>query len=126
MMSLAFNVLNHQRFCKRSQADGTLLQYSDIADGPLHPKFFEDSRFREATRLIEVKLQVVPQREIRFFESSEIQPSASPKHPGTFFNGSSKGINGNEATVEGYVRMASDGTVRWKMVSIKDVMLSIH
>jgi hypothetical protein len=64
-----------------------------------------------------VKLRIIPPADIRFFASSEVVASASPKHPVTFFTGSSRGVNGNEAIVEGYVRMASDGTVRWKFVS---------
>jgi len=67
-----------------------------------------------------VKLRIITPADIRFFASSEVVASASPKHPVTFFTGSSRGVNGNEAIVEGYVRMASDGTVRWKFVSIYD------
>lgn len=93
-------------------------QYSDYAHGPLHPKYFEDPRFREATRSIDVKLYIVPQTEIRFFEPSRIQPSCNEKHPVTFFHGISQGANGNETTIEGYVR-AVDGTVRWRLVSIR-------
>lgn len=43
----------------------------------------------------------------------------------TFFHGISEGVNGNEATVEGYVR-AVDGTVRWRLVSIRLVSPWIH
>ncbi|KXN81105.1 hypothetical protein AN958_06059 [Leucoagaricus sp. SymC.cos] len=98
------------------------MDYRDLFDGPLHPKFFEDPRFREATRLIEVKLHIVPRSQIRHFPSSEIlDESTSPIHPTTFFVGSSKGANGNEATIEGFVWVASDRTVRWKLkVSIYD------
>jgi len=102
-----------------------ILQYYDHADGPLHPEFFEDLRFREATRLIEVKLHIVPQTEIRFFPPSEIQSFCSQRHQVTFFHGISEGVNGNEATVEGYVR-AVDGTVRWRLVSIRLVSPWIH
>ncbi|KAJ3575920.1 hypothetical protein NP233_g795 [Leucocoprinus birnbaumii] len=94
--------------------------FSDVADGPLHPNFFEDPRFREATRLIEVRLHIVPESQIRFYPPSEIEPSASLKHPITFFHGTSKGVNGNEAVVEGYVRVATDGSVRWRLLSIYD------
>ncbi|KAF9454995.1 hypothetical protein P691DRAFT_754120 [Macrolepiota fuliginosa MF-IS2] len=107
--------------CFMDYRDLFAFNYSDIADGPLHPKFFEDPRFREATKLIEVKLRIIPEAEIRFFESSEVLPSASPHHPPIFFAGSSKGVHGNEAVVEGYVRMACDGTARWRFkVSIYD------
>ncbi|KAF5355737.1 hypothetical protein D9756_004027 [Leucocoprinus leucothites] len=110
--------------CFMDYRDLFAFNYSDIADGPLHPKFFEDPRFREATRLIEVKLHIIPRSEIRFFPPSEIQLSASQKHPLTFFHGTSKGVNGNESTVEGYVRMARDGTVRWRLVSLEFTFLS--
>ncbi|KAF8912947.1 hypothetical protein CPB84DRAFT_1670444 [Gymnopilus junonius] len=85
-----------------------------------HPKFFKDPRFREATRLVEVKLHVVPCNQLRFHRTIS---NATPDHdiyPPLYFTGSSKGVNGNEAAVEGLVTMGQDGKARWQLISIYD------
>ena len=92
------------------------VQFTDLADGPRHPKFFKDPRFREATRLIEVKLNLIPFDKLRFHRLTEIPSSKNPQHPPLFFTGSSKAVNGNEAAVEGFVMMGMDGIARWQLV----------
>ncbi|KAF5375019.1 hypothetical protein D9758_000096 [Tetrapyrgos nigripes] len=92
--------------------------YSNIASGPRNPSFFQDSRFCEATRLIEVKLHLISPDELSFsryeFHSSYTQHVHNPRYPTLYFAGTTRGLNGREADIEGYVRIAADGTVRWK------------
>jgi hypothetical protein len=38
-------------------------------------------------------------------------------YPPLFFSGTSRGVHGNEAIVEGLVRMGWSGVVRWQFVS---------
>jgi len=87
-----------------------------MADGPRHAKFFKDPRFREATRLIEVKLRIVSPDTLKFYRASDLTKIPG-KVPPLCFVGSSKGVNGNEATVEGYVALGKDGIARWYFVS---------
>ncbi|KAF5384743.1 hypothetical protein D9757_006251 [Collybiopsis confluens] len=105
----------------------TAFNYSNVAGGPRNPVFFRDSRFREATRLIEVKLHLIEKDQLRFHEPSvELESSSSssfssssgnadfdPRYPTLFFSGTSRGVSGNEAKIEGNVRIGVDGTVRW-------------
>ncbi|KAF9015455.1 hypothetical protein BDQ17DRAFT_1269290 [Cyathus striatus] len=108
--------------CFMDYRDLFAFNYSDLADGPRHPRFFEDPRFREATRLIEVKLRLLPTAQrTRFY--NQIIDGESPLaelYPPLYFVGSSKGVNGNEAVVEGFVQMAKDGKPRWQFMSIYD------
>ncbi|THV06105.1 hypothetical protein K435DRAFT_886375 [Dendrothele bispora CBS 962.96] len=89
--------------------------YSTIAGGPRNPIFFTDSRFREATRLIEVKLHLIPRDQFHF-GGYDVQTESSPNslYPTLYFAGSSRGLSGVEAAIEGYVRDAGDGIVRWR------------
>ncbi|KAF9524063.1 hypothetical protein CPB83DRAFT_774506 [Crepidotus variabilis] len=110
----------------------TRLKYSAQAEGPYNPQFFSDPGFREATRLIEVKLSVISRSDLRFHKDllnalpsySQASKSASKSYqscqqdsmasyPPIFFAGLSKGITGNEATVEGCVVMGEDNVPRW-------------
>ncbi|KAJ3513121.1 hypothetical protein NLJ89_g3125 [Agrocybe chaxingu] len=106
--------------CFMDYRDLFAFNFTDLADGPRQPKFFKDPRFREATRLIEVKIHLVPTTEIRFIRSSDLRPDEHDHYPPLCFVGSSKGVNGNEAQVEGYVRMGKDGIARWYLTSIYD------
>ncbi|PPQ63723.1 hypothetical protein CVT24_004303 [Panaeolus cyanescens] len=97
--------------------------FTEMADGPRHPKFFKDPRFREATRLIEVKTSIVPIEQLRFLRLPEAQPcpsSAALDRSPLCFIGSSKGVNGNEAAMEGAVIEGEDGVPRWYFMSIYD------
>ncbi|KAF8973541.1 hypothetical protein BDZ97DRAFT_1751578 [Flammula alnicola] len=94
--------------------------FTDLAGGPRHPKFFKDPRFREATRLIEVKMHLIPSKEMRFHKLPEDSVERNVLFPPLCFTGSSKGVNGNEAAVEGFVTMGKDGIPRWRMTSIYD------
>jgi hypothetical protein len=72
-------------------------------------------RFREATRLIEMKFHLTPKENIRLLQP--LGPvAANPLYPSLYFAGSSMGVNGQEAAIEGVVRMEPDGTVRWQFV----------
>jgi len=91
------------------------MQYPDPPAGTGDPAFFEDLRFREAIRLIEVKLHLIPKEKIRFFHTVNTVASHR-RYPSLYFTGSSMGVDGHEAVVEGVVRMNSDGVVRWQFV----------
>jgi len=83
--------------------------------------FFADSRFREATRLIELKLHLSPMEHLTVREWPNLgllHPDSS--FPPLHFTGSSRGISGTEAKIEGFVRMGRDGVPRWQFVSIYD------
>ena len=91
------------------------MQFSDVPTGFRNPSFFEDLRFREAMRLIEMNLHLVPKQKMRFLRVSE--PAAlHPRYPPLYFMGSSMGVNGQQATIEGMVQMNPDGIVQWQFV----------
>ncbi|KAF9479735.1 hypothetical protein BDN70DRAFT_672095 [Pholiota conissans] len=107
--------------CFMDYRDLYAFNFTDLADGPRHPKFFKEP-FREATRLIEVKLRLVPAYNMRFHsipDDDNVLDQFS-RFPPLAFSGTSKGVNGNEAAVEGYVVMGKDGILRWQLTSIYD------
>ncbi|KAJ3918631.1 hypothetical protein F5877DRAFT_78841 [Lentinula edodes] len=87
--------------------------YSNVAHGPRNAEFFRDSRFREATRLIEIKLYLVSRSQLRFYTPSPDLEDLKTRYPTLFFCGVSRGVSGNEAKVEGNVCIGIDGTIRW-------------
>ncbi|KAE9395927.1 hypothetical protein BT96DRAFT_1042571 [Gymnopus androsaceus JB14] len=91
--------------------------YSNVAGGPRNPLFFHDTRFREATRLIEVKLHLISKGELRFQKPSCEGPNLNPRYPVLYFSGTSRGVSGNEAKIEGTVQIGVDGTPRWTFVN---------
>jgi hypothetical protein len=95
-------------------------QYSSLADGSRDACFFDDPSFREATRLIELKLHLIPVESMRVHAPPDVSfaPSSNQNYPypPLFFSGRSRGVHGNEAVVEGLVRMGWDGVVRWQFV----------
>lgn len=96
-----------------------IYQYSDHTHGIRDPTFFEDCDFQEATRLIELKLRLVPAASLPS-NCDFLQPNKSVKlsrYPNLYFSGTSKGVEGNEATVNGIVSMGDDGVARWRFVS---------
>jgi hypothetical protein len=74
--------------------------------------------FQEATRLIELQFHLISPS-----VSSSLHLSPHPRvifhseYPPLYFGGTSKGANGDQATVEGCVRMGDDGVARWQFVS---------
>ncbi|KAK1226408.1 hypothetical protein PQX77_010619 [Marasmius sp. AFHP31] len=95
--------------------------YSNIAGGPRSPKFFQDKRFREATRLIEVKLHLITRDQLKLPnllapDSESSSSSSKPSRPTLYFIGTSRGSSGNEATIEGSVSVGKDGCVRWHFI----------
>lgn len=94
-----------------------LSQYSNVAHGPRNAEFFRDARFREATRLIEIKLYLVSRSQLRFYTPSPDLEDLKTRYPTLFFCGVSRGVSGNEAKVEGNVCIGIDGTIRWTFVS---------
>ncbi|KAJ3908161.1 hypothetical protein F5879DRAFT_1007874 [Lentinula edodes] len=91
--------------------------YSNVAHGPRNAEFFRDSRFREATRLIEIKLYLVSRSQLRFYTPSPDLEDLKTRYPTLFFCGVSRGVSGNEAKVEGNVCIGIDGTIRWTFVT---------
>ena len=76
--------------------------------------------FQEATRLIELQLHIIPSSESSSLHL-RVPPGATrdSEYPPLYFGGTSRGVNGNEASVEGCVRMGEDGVARWQFVSFK-------
>jgi hypothetical protein len=75
---------------------------------------------------MEVKLRLTAPKMLRFrrpLKTLTLQNSNGPDdpYPPLYFSGSSKGVNGNEALVEGSVRRGRDGAVRWQFVSTPPV-----
>ncbi|KAF8167815.1 hypothetical protein B0H34DRAFT_683143 [Crassisporium funariophilum] len=104
--------------CSMDYRDLYAFNFTDLADGPRHPRFFKDPRFREATRLLEMKLHIIPAQQMRFHRSVDLRTNKSSTHAPLCFTGVSKGVNGNEATLEGLVTMGKDGTARWRFIII--------
>ncbi|KAJ3714002.1 hypothetical protein DFJ43DRAFT_1007917 [Lentinula guzmanii] len=103
--------------CFMDYRDLFAFNYSNVAHGPRNPEFFRDIRFREATRLIEIKLHLVQQSQLCFHEPSPDCENVKTRYPTLYFCGTSRGVSGNEAKVEGSVCIGIDGTVRWTFVS---------
>ncbi|GAW01401.1 f-box domain-containing protein [Lentinula edodes] len=103
--------------CFMDYRDLFAFNYSNVAHGPRNAEFFRDSRFREATRLIEIKLYLVSRSQLRFYTPSPDLEDLKTRYPTLFFCGVSRGVSGNEAKVEGNVCIGIDGTIRWTFVS---------
>ncbi|GAW01398.1 f-box domain-containing protein [Lentinula edodes] len=99
--------------CFMDYRDLFAFNYSNVAHGPRNAEFFRDSRFREATRLIEIKLYLVSRSQLRFYTPSPDLEDLKTRYPTLFFCGVSRGVSGNEAKVEGNVCIGIDGTIRW-------------
>ncbi|KAJ6575516.1 hypothetical protein B0H10DRAFT_1963801 [Mycena sp. CBHHK59/15] len=92
-----------------------------MTGGPRDPSFFNDRGFREATRLIELKLHLIPEEQMRVqFPSVHPPYNHNPKYPPLYFSGSSRGASGLEAVVQGLVHMGRDCVPRWRFTSIHD------
>ncbi|KAG7097726.1 hypothetical protein E1B28_005046 [Marasmius oreades] len=83
------------------------------------PGFFQDKRFREATRLIEVKLKLASKDRLKHPTLVPPHANGTEQYPTLYFHGTSKGATGNEATLEGCVWVsAKDSSVRWWFTTI--------
>src|SRR5271154_5404218 len=93
-------------------------QFAITAIGQRHLSFFDDENFQEATRLIELSLKIVSRDQM----SSSIRLRTLPgntlddEYPPIFFCGQQRGAHGNEATIEGCVRMGEEGVAKWQFV----------
>lgn len=74
--------------------------------------------FQEATRLIELKLHLMPHADISPLILLHPPPGSTLdiQYPPLYFGGTSRGVHGNEATVEGCVTMGEDDVARWQFV----------
>ncbi|KAJ7102313.1 hypothetical protein B0H15DRAFT_814106 [Mycena belliarum] len=107
--------------CFMDYRDLFAFNFSDALDtGPRDPSFFDDRDFREATRLIELKLHLITRDEMRIrFPSGDPPPPSSPDYPPLYFSGISRGASfGQEASVQGFVFMGLDHLPRWRFTSI--------
>ncbi|GAW01399.1 f-box domain-containing protein [Lentinula edodes] len=107
--------------CFMDYRDLFAFNYSNVAHGPRNAEFFRDSRFREATRLIEIKLYLVSRSQLRFYTPSPDLEDLKTRYPTLFFCGVSRGVSGNEAKVEGNVCIGIDGTIRWTFGAVHDL-----
>lgn len=98
--------------------------------GPRNPAYFNDPSFREATRLIRLDLQLTSPDKLKFrglmdagYNIAEeqggesVSSTSDPRYPTLYFTGSSRGSIGNEATIEGNVRLGVDKVPLWRFVS---------
>ncbi|KAL4268432.1 F-box domain-containing protein [Pleurotus pulmonarius] len=108
--------------------------FTSMYGGPRNPAYFNDPSFREATRLIRLDLQLTSPDKLKFRglmdtgydaadadgESESVSSTSDSRYPTLYFTGSSKGSIGNEATIEGNVRLGVDKVPLWRFVSIYD------
>ncbi|PBL00933.1 hypothetical protein ARMGADRAFT_1160200 [Armillaria gallica] len=98
--------------------------FSNVFRGPRNKAYFtENVRFREATRLLEVKLRVVARDKLKFSNTDDDPAICNPLYPPLFFHGISRGVDGNGSVIEGMVKMGNDGAARYKFsekVSVHD------
>jgi len=108
--------------CFMDYRDLFTFNYTNVGQGTHDPVIFQDPRFREATRLIEVKLRVISKQALRHRLPPLVDRwvSLDPQYPPLYFSGCAKGVQGSEAVVEGMVRMGVDGVPRWQFVSVYD------
>jgi len=110
--------------CFMDYRDLFAFNFTSIAGGPRNPSYFQDPSFREATRLIELTLHLTSPNKLRFRGHTDTDSSGcvmdDPQYPPLYFDGKSRGANENEATVEGSVRMSTEGVALWRFVSVYD------
>ncbi|KAG9223148.1 hypothetical protein CCMSSC00406_0000163 [Pleurotus cornucopiae] len=107
--------------------------FTSMYGGPRNPAYFNDPSFREATRLIRLDLQLTSPDKLKFRGSMDagydiaeeqggesVSSTSDPRYPTLYFTGSSRGSIGNEATIEGNVRLGVDKVPLWRFVSIYD------
>ncbi|KIY67431.1 hypothetical protein CYLTODRAFT_422536 [Cylindrobasidium torrendii FP15055 ss-10] len=107
--------------CFMDYRDLFSFNFTNVLRGPRDLAYFEENpRFREATRLIELDLEVVPWEAITFSALKTVPTVYYPRYPPIFARGISRSAHGLESVVEGVVSMAKDGTVRYHFVSSQD------
>ncbi|KAK0456391.1 hypothetical protein EV421DRAFT_1752147 [Armillaria borealis] len=110
--------------CFMDYRDLFSFNFSNVFRGPRNKAYFtENVRFREATRLLEVKLKVVARDKLKFSNMDDDPAIRNPLYPPLYFHGTSRGVDGNGSVIEGMVKMGNDGAVRYKFsekVSIHD------
>ncbi|PBK77144.1 hypothetical protein ARMSODRAFT_949034 [Armillaria solidipes] len=104
--------------CFMDYRDLFSFNFSNVFRGPRNKAYFtENVRFREATRLLEVKLKVVARDKLKFSNTDDDPAIRNPLYPSLYFHGTSRGVDGNGSVIEGMVKMGNDGAVRYKFVS---------
>ncbi|KAJ7169506.1 hypothetical protein C8R46DRAFT_199181 [Mycena filopes] len=88
--------------------------------GQRDPAVFEDRDFREATRLMELDLHIIPREELKIrFPYGDPPVGTHPDYETLYFAGTSRGgATGHDAIVQGYVYMGGDCIPRWRLTSI--------
>ncbi|KAJ7071487.1 hypothetical protein C8F01DRAFT_1110734 [Mycena amicta] len=98
-------------------------KFGGIHTNPRDPAFFDNLNFREATRLIELTMHLIPreQMQVRFPVNDPPSPT-HPDYPTLFFGGKTRAISMShhqQPTVQGFVYMDMEGVARWKFTSIQ-------
>lgn len=113
-----FFALQYSRLCQRSTLVNVPLVRvvkTQFSKSSHDDAVFKDPGFREATRLMEVKLQLVSPDRLRFpSDTNELEGPVSC--PTLHFIGTSAGAHGTESTIEGYVRLETHGHIYWHFV----------
>ncbi|KAK0465239.1 uncharacterized protein EV420DRAFT_1637389 [Desarmillaria tabescens] len=105
--------------CFMDYRDLFSFNFSNVFRGPRNKAYFtENLRFREATRLLEVKLKVVARDKLKFSNMDNGPTVHNPLYPPLYFHGVSRGVDGNKSDIEGMVEMGDDGVC--EKVSIYD------
>lgn len=83
---------------------------------------FRQSAFREATRLLEVTLTLITEKQYDDFGRGAVKKpvpeNVSPTHPILYYTGDSAGLTGTSSSLRGYVFMDTDGNVQWHFVRV--------
>ncbi|KAF7354882.1 F-box domain-containing protein [Mycena sanguinolenta] len=108
--------------CFMDYRDLFAFNFSGAHDGPRDPSFFDDRTFREATRLMDINLHLIPQEQMRVkFPQGDPPTRAHPQYETLYFSGISRGASaGHEAIVQGFVYMGEDYHPRWRLTSLHD------
>lgn len=96
--------------------------------------FYDNPSFQEASRFIELDLHVTNVGDLTAARVAKSPDDASLPNahelmlsrPTIHFAGISRGGNGNEAKVRGYVKMTNDGNIRWKFVSVRSSFYHVN
>ncbi|KAF7339981.1 F-box domain-containing protein [Mycena venus] len=107
--------------CFMDYRDLFAFNFSGAHEGPRDPSFFDDRGFREATRLIELNIHIIPREKMRVRFPSGDPPQPHPQYETLYFSGTSRGAStGQEAIVQGFVHMGPDHIPRWRLTSMHD------
>ncbi|KAJ7462765.1 hypothetical protein B0H11DRAFT_2241271 [Mycena galericulata] len=107
--------------CFMDYRDLFAFNFSDAYAGPRDPAIFDDVGFREATRLIELNLRIIPRDKMRIkFPTGDPPMDTNPDYPPLYVSGTSRGAASQEALVQGFVYMGQDLIPRWRFTSIHD------